>query len=730
MFLNPLLLAGIGAVSAPIIIHWLNRRQFIKVRWAAMRFLQTSVTQNRRRLQLEDLILLILRCLLIALVALALARPVTNLLVTSAPPPQTVMIVLDHSMSMGTTEGAQSTFKQAVQWVDTYIANLPAGSAVGIILASDEAQGAIADPSYDLAGVRALLPKLDLTDRASDILPSVQAGLAALERRPSTAKQLVIVTDGRGAAFAAAPEIGRLLTLNQSQIKSRLHVLGTQPVQNIAITSFNMTTALPVVNQPVRFEVQVANLGTRAVQDLPVTLALNSEPALESVNIARLEPGETRTLTMFATFRDAVPQSAIVRIPRDQLAADDTRMLAVTPTRQVQVLVLDGDPGREPRESESFYLGYALRPFVQNADTLNWLQTRIVNSAELETANLDEYDLVIMANVPDLTLPATQRLAGYVEGGGGLLIGLGDKVNARFYNQELGQRWGLLPAQLEEPRGDAVKNYKPWTYQAEGLHHPVVRIWNDTGLATWHDVRTLRKYDVRAWPVAATPATTAPAGKTISPFQTIASYQDGSPAWLERTVQEGRVLMTTSTLNTAWTDLPVRPQVYVPLLHQIVGYVVRSNQSRPDPMVTGTPIRTLVSNEYKGQTLIVHSPSRESDVVPLQSGVTVDEVGLRQQVRITDTQRAGLYRLTTNNEQLVTYLAVQPVAAESNMQVFSEAQRTNLQAAGVTITTPEQPLAQQSAQPNGREWTTWILLLAFLAAGMDMACGWYFSKSK
>src|SRR6266550_4448220 len=76
MLLNPLM-AWIGAlaVSVPIIIHLLNKRKFEKVVWGAMRFLKVSVEQNQRRLQIEDLLLLILRCLLLFLLGLALARP-------------------------------------------------------------------------------------------------------------------------------------------------------------------------------------------------------------------------------------------------------------------------------------------------------------------------------------------------------------------------------------------------------------------------------------------------------------------------------------------------------------------------------------------------------------------------------------------------------------------------------------------------------------------------------
>ena len=74
-FLNPLLLAGVATVAIPIIIHLLNKRKVEHVVWAAMRFLRVSIEQNERRLRIEDLLLLILRCVMVALLALALARP-------------------------------------------------------------------------------------------------------------------------------------------------------------------------------------------------------------------------------------------------------------------------------------------------------------------------------------------------------------------------------------------------------------------------------------------------------------------------------------------------------------------------------------------------------------------------------------------------------------------------------------------------------------------------------
>src|ERR1041385_5008711 len=111
-FLNPIMLFGLAAVSVPIIIHLLNRRRFQKVVWAAMIFLKTSVEKNQRRMRIEDMILLALRCLLLALLALALARPalLSNSSDVFGQSKVTGVVVLDNSQSMGMSDGMATRF--------------------------------------------------------------------------------------------------------------------------------------------------------------------------------------------------------------------------------------------------------------------------------------------------------------------------------------------------------------------------------------------------------------------------------------------------------------------------------------------------------------------------------------------------------------------------------------------------------------------------------------------
>src|SRR5438128_1047176 len=102
IFANPGFLAAGGAlVSAPIIIHLINRMRFKRLRWAAMEFLLKAQKRNRRRLIIEQLLLLLLRCTLVALVALLVSRLVERSTAAGQDAREfTHIVLLDDSLSM------------------------------------------------------------------------------------------------------------------------------------------------------------------------------------------------------------------------------------------------------------------------------------------------------------------------------------------------------------------------------------------------------------------------------------------------------------------------------------------------------------------------------------------------------------------------------------------------------------------------------------------------------
>ncbi len=95
--LHPLLLWGLAAVAVPILIHLLLRQRPRPRPWAAMRWLLAADREASRRWKLTNWLLLLLRCLAVALLALAVARPALPGLGGG----DHLVLVVDRSASMG-----------------------------------------------------------------------------------------------------------------------------------------------------------------------------------------------------------------------------------------------------------------------------------------------------------------------------------------------------------------------------------------------------------------------------------------------------------------------------------------------------------------------------------------------------------------------------------------------------------------------------------------------------
>src|SRR5215831_15620135 len=104
-FFNVMMLTGLAAVAIPPIIHLLNRRRYQVVDWGAMQFLQVSEV-TRRRLMIEELLLMAIRMGLLAVLVLALASPYRDVKGAGAFGSRTnrdVVLLFDGSYSMGST---------------------------------------------------------------------------------------------------------------------------------------------------------------------------------------------------------------------------------------------------------------------------------------------------------------------------------------------------------------------------------------------------------------------------------------------------------------------------------------------------------------------------------------------------------------------------------------------------------------------------------------------------
>src|SRR5438270_375486 len=151
-FTAPWMLLGLAALVIPIIIHLLNRRRFEIIDWGAMRFLQISKV-TRRRLFLEEILLMLLRMGLIGLLVVALAGFFTQsdwLGRLEPRPNRDVVLVFDGSASMNYTGGGTTPQDAAREWAAEFVKGLQPGDAVAVLQARQQVLPVVAEPSRDL----------------------------------------------------------------------------------------------------------------------------------------------------------------------------------------------------------------------------------------------------------------------------------------------------------------------------------------------------------------------------------------------------------------------------------------------------------------------------------------------------------------------------------------------------------------------------------------------------
>src|SRR5437762_2488520 len=102
-FLAPLFLFGALAVALPVVFHLIRRTSKEKMTFSSLMFLQPTPPRVTRRNRLENIFLLILRCLVLGFLALGFARPFFQK--PMVPDPQSgaarkIALLVDTSASM------------------------------------------------------------------------------------------------------------------------------------------------------------------------------------------------------------------------------------------------------------------------------------------------------------------------------------------------------------------------------------------------------------------------------------------------------------------------------------------------------------------------------------------------------------------------------------------------------------------------------------------------------
>ena len=614
----PIFWLGLACVSLPVIIHLLNRRRFRVRPWAAMQFLLESLRRNRRRLRIEELILLALRCLAILALAIAIARIFAKSDLPGSTESHTSVFILDDSYSMDQNVASEAIFRAAANDLVEQIKKLPKQSKVAVVLASS---ARTAQPLFGLDLAENLDAK-DLKRRLDSIKPSdKRVPLADMLAKANTvlqsqagAKRLWILSDFRAADLQSDSQARAIRAQFKSLVDADVELValdyGRGPHDNLTIESIELLDRFAITHTEVRIGVTVRNNSPNrsprvrlsgSVRFAGPAGAASDRPGaagrviqLDEQTIEDIPSAAVRTFICKMTPPTTGQAVVSVALGEDELAGDNRAYLVLNIRPALRALIVDGRPNpSDPEESESWAYRNALDP---NRNGNRGVLAKVIRLGDLSAESLARYDVVALLDVGEMPsalsgegrrriFPVLRRVECYVRDGGGLLIYTGPNLNTTFYNGPFyAEGLGLSPFKVDEPlqaEKDKFFRLDPKSIVGEGPMEHFHGIWA-------YNIDLVR---FKSLTPSAEGSGARVAGDVMPP-RILAKFNnpEGSPAVAIRQFGKGAVAMVyTAAGNKTWNTLAKYGDVYVPSVLDAVFYVARGQVGRTGKRV-GEPI--------------------------------------------------------------------------------------------------------------------------------------------
>lgn len=612
-FVTPLL-AGLGAaaISIPIIIHLLSRRPRKPMPWAAMKFLLAAYKKHRMRLQMESLILLLVRCLIVLLLGLALAQPLLDsagLADQLGGSGKTVLIVLDNGIQTSAKVSDTTTrFDLLRKQAEEVLGALGPTDQAGLITTGKPAAGRVTPATAEPAAVSSELSELEVTAGASDLSSALEIALEAIKTHPDQSRRFYVflLSDFvKGAVDVDQPLPTTLSALGQVATL----VMGTpqETLNNVQIAHFAPDRRVAVPETPgtqptVQWRLELRRFGMMP-SGQTTAIRLSAKGRADERRVVTWDAGQaTQTLT-FSTLLDeggeVIYSAELEPMDRtmDVIDLDNARTGLTEVRKTLNVLILARKKTVSTTGPKKFsperLIELALAPTL---DASSWaFKTRVEDPATLDETLLAEAD-VVFALQPDLIDdPGYARLGAFV-GRGGVV----------WFTPSAGGGSALWPTKLSDvfKLGWSVGLEPEKHEEGEGLKL-------DVNLAEGFKTARLNMEQLSR-PVRLNQSLAIDASSINSPKQLLLQTSGGQPVLVvgQPTGAVGRVILMSVAVDTDWTNLYTKP-LFVPLLQESLRVVLDalqpldSYEPGEQPLLTGQWVNESSLRGPKGQSVLL-----------------------------------------------------------------------------------------------------------------------------
>ncbi len=527
-FLTPLFLIALAGLAGPILLHLTRRERGRPIRFPSLMFLRRIPFQESARRRIRHWLLLCLRLAALALLVAAFARPFARggrLASIGEGVAEEVVILLDRSWSMEAGNRWEEARSQAREAVGAL------GSQDRISLIAFAETPALLHRSIpDAARILSTLDTLTTGSLATRMAPAIKLAASTLATSELTQRRIVLISDFQRSAWEADPDA----KLPEGVVLESV-VIGDEATANLILTDPELGREGTGGRERLTARARLVNTGREAATAEVALLidetgihTLSAEVAGGGATVIEFEP-----FTLTEPFTRGEIQ--LLNASAEELAQDNKLHFVASPGGETNIVIVDpagmGD--------SNLYLRGALGIAEGSG-----FATRVVRNVPNANA-LDVADVVILNGGPLPGGDAGDRLRDFVEGGGGLLMALGERSTAASVHADFLPGTIGAVAERSDERHLGFVDYDHAIFEA--FRGPRS---GDFSQAAFYRTRSVTPTD----------------------GQVLARFDDGSAALIEGRRGTGRILIWTTGLDRFWNNLPLQP-IYLPFLHRLAHYL-------------------------------------------------------------------------------------------------------------------------------------------------------------
>jgi hypothetical protein len=699
-FFNPwMLFAGLG-IALPILAHLLNRQKVRRTEWAAMQFLNKNVQVRSRQLRIRDILLLLLRCLALLLLVFALARPVWKDGGFSFIPGEArsgVVIAIDASYSMEHGEEGSTRFDRALEMVEVISEEIQPGDPVSVVLLGGEDQVLIRNMAFDRERFRSAMEKAKAAPVGLDLdrVPRLLKELAADLEAPQTEVYFITDTQARDWRTSSASFQESLAELKLEAEVFLVPVSGASA--NLAVTDLDLVSGVLRKGTTARYQATVRNYGTEPVSGVEVQCRVEGVQ-IDSKIIPLIAAGASETVSLFVPFHNGGATRITAEISDDLLATDNVRRVVAVVKDRVSVLCVDGSDGDAGRLVMAALMaragGSADEDYVVRS--VPWLS--------FPAENLEEVDVIVLADVPEITVEQADQLSAYVREGNGLVWFAGPNVKASEWNdRSANSSTPLLPAKIGQPVKTSTNTGAGSPLDPDMPDHPVCQPLRSLPQDLFSETRFFTRLEVEPTP---------------SSFAILSLAGSGAPILLEHSLGRGHVFQFTTSAQTTWNNMALTP-VFPMLMQQIVTYL--AGREFEQPQVVGDSLSLSYVQQPDANDAVFDTPSGQTVTVPVREH--------RNQfvAMLENANEAGFYDARVSVQAPSMPIAVNVDPRESDVLSLTAAElEKNVEGLDLTIAASETELAGaiQDARTGRSSWRQFMIAALLFLLVESLLADW------